>query len=278
MTRLAALASLTIGVPLGLHAQGVMIAPHQVFMDHRTRSTSMTLYNPNNTPAEITITTFFGYPGTDSTGEFELRTPESRDSTQPSAAEWIEAFPRRLTLYPQEKQIIRLLARPPAGLADGEYWSRIAVSAKGGAVAVAGIDTTKINVGLNLEVRTILPLQYRKGRLQTGVTLSDISAKTIGDSLEVRGKFVRQGSAAFLGTVRGTLVNDAGQIVARFSNPIAVYLDIAPRFRCGIAGLPPGRYVLHVEVTSDREDLPAESVLPIKPVRDSIAVVLPSER
>ena len=84
----------------------------------------------------------------------------------PSAAGWIEAFPRRMTIPPLQRQTIRLLARPPQGLADGEYWSRLIISAKGGSVPVTGIDSTSnINVGLTLEVRTIIPLIYRKGKL-----------------------------------------------------------------------------------------------------------------
>ena len=41
-----------------LAAQGVMIAPHAVFIDHRVRSGSVLLYNPNTEPAEVTISTF----------------------------------------------------------------------------------------------------------------------------------------------------------------------------------------------------------------------------
>jgi len=60
-----------------LAAQGVVVAPHAVFMDHRTRSGSVTLYNPNTEPAEVTISLMFGYPVTDSAGGIMLHTPET---------------------------------------------------------------------------------------------------------------------------------------------------------------------------------------------------------
>ena len=60
-----------------LAAQGVVVAPHAVYMDHRTRSGSITLYNPNAEPAEVTISSFFGYPVTDSAGAFLLVQPDS---------------------------------------------------------------------------------------------------------------------------------------------------------------------------------------------------------
>ena len=66
-------------------------------------------------------------------------------------------------------------AAGPAGLADGEYWSRLIITAKGGSLPVAGADPTQaIQVGLSLEVRTIIPLQYRKGNLKTGVRLANL--------------------------------------------------------------------------------------------------------
>src|SRR5688500_18427068 len=230
--RSLALAALLVALdtPAVAGAQGVLVAPHAVVMDHRTRSGSLNLYNPGDTPAEVTLSTFFGYPVTDSAGEFTLRTVERPDSTMPSAAGWIEAFPKRMLLGPKERQTVRLLARPPARLPDGEYWARLVVAAKGGTVPVTGVDdSTGITVGLNLEVRTVLPLQYRKGAVATSVRLSRLAAAVEGDSLAVRMRLDRMGTAAFIGTVRGALADSAGRTVTTFRSPLAVYFDMEPR-------------------------------------------------
>ena len=145
------------------------MAPHAVIIDHRTRSGSLTLYNPGDEPAEIALSAFFGYPVTDSTGGFELRTVEQPEPDYPSAAKWVDAFPKRMLLGPKQRQTVRLLARPPAGLPDGEYWARLVISAKGGTVPVSGVaDSSGVQVALALEIRTVIPLQYRKGRVATG--------------------------------------------------------------------------------------------------------------
>ena len=150
--------------PLPVAAQGVLIAPHAVFIDHRTRSGWVQLYNPGTEAAEVSIEALFGYPVTDSIGQLELRTIEKPDSTFPSAVGWIQAFPRRTVIQPLARQTIRLLVTPPAGIADGEYWARLAITAKGSAIPVTGADTTAgITVGLSLEVRTIIPMVYREG-------------------------------------------------------------------------------------------------------------------
>jgi hypothetical protein len=269
------LLGLTI-LPRLLPAQGVLVAPHYLVMDHRTRSGSVTIYNPGNEPVEVSIGTLFGYPVTDSTGQFTLLTPERPDSTMPSATEWIEAFPRRLTLGPRDRQTVRLLGRPPASLRDGEYWTRLVVTAKGGALPVTGVsDTSGIRIGLTLEVRTILPVFYRKGQLSTGVTLSHVRTAVAGDSLEIRVKLERQGTAAFIGTLRGSLVDSTGKAVSSFATPLAVYYSIDPRITAPLSHPAPGRYTLRLELATEREDLSSDILLQTVPVRDSVEVRLP---
>lgn len=259
--------------PVQAAAQGVLVAPHAIFIDHRSRSGFVQLYNPGNAATEVSVEALFGYPVTDSLGNLELRTVEQPDSTQPNAMGWIQAFPRRMVIQPQGRQTIRLLVTPPQGIRDGEYWARLAITAKGGAVPVANADTTSgITVGLNLEVRTIIPLLYRKGPVTTALDVSNLRAAVVGDSLIIRARLARQGSASYLGTVRGALVNAGGTTTGSFESPISVYYDVDPRFTIGAAGLAPGRYLLRFSVTSERSDIPAEQTLKAPTVRDSIEV------
>jgi hypothetical protein len=261
-----------LSLPAPLAAQGVLVAPHAVFIDHRTRSGFVQLHNPGNEPAEISISALFGYPITDSVGHLELRTIERPDSTLPSAVGWIQAFPRRTVIPPLGRQTIRLLATPPAGLADGEYWARLAISAKGSAVPVTVDTTPGITVGLNLEVRTIIPLLYRKGMVTTALAVSGLRTAIEGDSLVVRARLSRSGTASYLGTVRGTLLRPGGGAAGSFDMPISVYYDLDPRFTIPVTGLAPGRYLLRFSVTSERSDIAAEQTLRAPTVTDSIEV------
>ncbi len=259
-----------------LGAQGVMVAPHAVYIDHRVRSGSVLLYNPGTEPVEVTISTLFGYPTTDSTGAIVLRTVDTPDSTLPSALAWIQAFPRRLTVAPLERQTVRLLARPPAGLADGEYWVRLMIAAKAGQIPIAGVsDTTAIQVGLTLEVRTVIGIAYRKGAVTTRVALSNLRAQLVGDTLVTWSRLVRQGNAAFVGTVRGTVVDSTGATRASFASPLGVYFTMEPRIASIIGKLPHGRYWLRYEVVAEREDLDPAFVLPAPIARDSVRLVVP---
>jgi hypothetical protein len=275
MRRSIVLLGLVAGAVRVAGAQGVVVAPHAVYVDHRTRSASITLYNPGAEPVETGISFLFGYPVTDSAGNLTLLEPDSVTAEMPAANRWIEAFPKRAVIPPLGRQTVRLLARPPAGLADGEYWARVVISAKGGSVPVTGGDTTGIQVGLNLELRTIIPLTYRKGVLQTGVSLSAIRTARKGDSLEIRARLQRQGTAAYTGTAKGTLINAAGKSVSSFSEPIAVYYDAEPAFALPVASLPAGQYRLRLEFTSERPDIAPELLLRAPTVRDSQEITLP---
>ena len=268
-----------------LAAQGVMVAPHAVFIDHRLRSGSVLLYNPGTAPVEVAISTLFGYPTTDSAGKIALDTLLA-DSSR-SALSWIQAFPRRLTVGPRERQTVRLLARPPAGLSDGEYWLRLVIAAQAGSVPITGVaDTTAIQVGLKLEVRTIIGVNYRKGPVNTGVALSGVTARIVGDSLVTRSTLKRLGNAAFIGVIRETLVDSTGaaitqragdSLVTTYASPVGVYFTMQPRLASAIPqpGLKRGRYWLRYEVVAEREDLDPTVVLKAPAVRDSVQLVIP---
>ena len=267
---------LALGSAAPLAAQGVLIAPHAVYIDHARRSGTVTLYNPNPDPAEITISTAFGYPVTDSLGHFALRAVDRPDSTLPSAAAWVQAFPRRLTIAPLERQTVRLLATPPAGLPDGEYWARLIVSARGGKLPLGGAaDTAAVRVQLNLVVNTNIGLAYRKGPVATGVALSQLRARRVGDSVEVWSRLERRETAAYVGTVRAALVDSTGKVRSTLNAPIAVYFVMEPRYALSAARLAPGPYWVRYELVTEREDLDPAVVLQAAAVRDSVQVRLP---
>jgi len=283
--RALGLAGMVVCASASLAAQGVMVAPHAVFIDHAQRSGSVLLYNPGTEPVEVTISTIFGYPTTDSTGGIKLDTLAADSSV--SALPWIQAFPRRLTVGPRERQTIRLLARPPVELPPGEYWLRLVIAAQAGRVPISGVsDTTAIQVGLKLEVRTIIGVNYRKGPVTTGLSLSNLRAQLVGDSVITRAKLERRGNAAFIGMVRETITDSTGAVraqrvgdslVTSYQSPIGVYFTMEPRLATAIAapGLRRGRYWLRYEVVAEREDLDPRVVLKAPAVRDSVQLVVP---
>ncbi len=137
-----------------------------------------------------------------------------------------------------------------------------------------------------LEVRTIIGVNYRKGPVMTGVSLSNLRARVAGDSVITRARIERRGNAAFIGMIRETLVDSGGAVraqrvgdslVTSYQSPIGVYFTMEPRLASAIPapGLPRGRYWLRYEVVAEREDLDPKVVLKAPAVRDSVQLIVP---
>jgi hypothetical protein len=252
----------------------VFIAPHAVFIDHESRSAQVTLGNGGDAPEEVTIDLKFGYPSADSLGTPYIRFVDDPGPEFPSAAGWIRAFPRRIRLEPGDRQTVRLLATPPADLPDGEYWTRLIVTSRGAAVPVATADTA-VRAGLELELRLVVAVSYRKGPLTTGVSLDRLDASVAADSLIIWMGVGRQGSAAYLGTARFTVLDTAGATVREWATPISVYYPFERRFVVPLESLPAGPYRLALTLLAERGDLEARRVLPAAAVGDTVGFVVP---
>ncbi len=148
--------------------KAVYVTPHAVFIDHDVKSAQVNLGNPGDAAEEVTVALMFGYSETDSLGTPVIRYIEEPGPEYPSAAGWIRAFPRRVRIEPGDRQVVRLLATPPADLPDGEYWTCLIVSSHGAAIPLATGDTA-VRAGVTLEIRIVTSVIYRKGELGTEI-------------------------------------------------------------------------------------------------------------
>lgn len=246
-------------------AQGVIVSPPVLVIDHRTRSMSLELFNPGDRSTEVRIDLVFGYPVTDASGEFHLEVPDPIPSSLPSATQWLEAYPARATIPAGGHQTVRFLANPPASLADGESWTRLAITSRFAAPRQdsARDDTTRLSTQLNVEIRAVTTLLYRKGAVTTSIVLSNGRARQVGDSLEVRARLEHGGNAAYLGTIQYALEDVAGRVLRSVDLPIGVYLPMDPRILIPTYGLPPGAYRVLITARSERKDLLKESILAV---------------
>jgi hypothetical protein len=268
-SRVAALAAGALLLPAVIKA--IYVSPTTVFMDERSRDTQITVGNSGERPEEATIELKFGFPDTDSAGTPYVRFVDDPGPEFPSAADWIRPFPQRVRLEPGTQQVVRLLARPPETLPDGEYWTRMIVTGRGATVPVTSTDSG-VRAGVNLEIRLVTSVTYRKGRVATGATIRSLVAEAEGDSLTVWASLTRQGNAAWLGTADVELVRPHGAAVGRWSTALAVYYPMRRRFAFPIGSIAPGDYYVRFRMRTERPDLPAERVLPAPTVTDSVAV------
>lgn len=268
----AVAAALGVAVPLALSA--VIVSPTAIFMGDRARSTQLTLFNSTSTPEEITMELRYGYPDADSSGALVYRIIDSVSATDPSAAKWISIYPRRLTLGPGMRQTVRLVASPPAGLPEGEYWARLVIKAIPDAIIDVSGANPGVRAGLQLEMRTVLPVLFRRGMVSTGVAVRTLEAVRKGDSLITNVQLARQGNAAYLGNAQFELNDGSGKVYGSWRFPLAIHVDQRRRFAFLLdsAARQLDAPQLKLMLTSERGDMPASQVLQSPRVTTAIAV------
>ena len=266
--RVATLVTALLVLPGVLKA--IFLAPQAVFIDDRNRAAQVTIGNNGDTPEEATIELKFGFPDVDSAGTPYVRFVDDPGPEFHSNADWIRAFPQRVRLEPRSQQVVRLLARPPDSLPDGEYYSRLIITGRGATLRVGSTDSA-VRAGLQLEIKLVGSVTYRKGRLTTGIQIRGLTAEAEGDSLSVWVHMSREGNAAYLGTAEIEVLNGAGRILRRSTMTVAVHYPVRRRFSMPLDSLAPGDYNVRLRLHTRREDLQGNA-LQAPTVLDSVPV------
>jgi hypothetical protein len=235
-----------------------------VYLDGRNRQGTMTLYNAGTRPEEIRIDFAFGYPQSDEEGNLSVPLYDEAPRGEPSAVPWLTAFPQRMVLQPGQRQVVRVVARPPPGLEDGEYWGRALVHSRGG---VPPIESAQRGVDVKIDVETVVvvAVNYRNGEVSTGLEVSSAAAALAADSTVATIDLTRTGNAAFLGRLLVEALDASGTVLGESEEVLAVYRTLRRRVSIPVPG---GAVPARVRYTmdTDRDDLPDRGVIPTKPV------------
>ena len=178
----------------------LLVAPTRIILDGR-RGTEIVLNNVGDEPATYRISV-----------EFRRMTPDGQlaDVTDPTpqekaAADMIIYAPRRVTLAPNEPQSIRVAARPPQGLPDGEYRVHLLFRAIPPATPVVPA-STEAPKGLHLQLIPIygvtIPVIVRLGNLQATAAISNVTFEKKDGKPAVGLELSRSGTRSTFGEVR----------------------------------------------------------------------------
>lgn len=269
----AAAAAVLAVTALPAVAHAVSVSPNALYLDNRTRSGMLTLFNSGTLPEEIEISFAFGYPQSDSLGNISVPLFEIVPEGEPSAVAWMRAFPRRLILQPGQRQVVRILANPPAGLPVGEYWARIIINSKGGQPPVEQRQGD-IRLQLNLQTVIIAAATYRNGAVNTALGVQRAVASVDTDSVVATFDLERSGNAAWIGRLVTQIVSPSGQVVAEAEDQMAVYRTL--RFRATLAKPANAAdlrgYVIRFSFDTQRPDLPEGGPLAASRVTGEIPI------
>jgi hypothetical protein len=203
----------------------LLVAPTRLVLDGR-RGTEVVLNNIGDETATYRISV-----------EFRRMTTDGRlvDVTEPTAEDklaqdMIVYAPRRVTLAPNQPQSVRIAARAPQGIADGEYRVHLlfrAVPPAKPVVAKPAAPGSGLSFSLIPVYGVTIPVIVRFGNLSAKAGIANVHLDKLDGKPAVALDLSRSGDRSTFGEVR-VLKSGVKQPIA-IQKAVAVYKEIATR-------------------------------------------------
>jgi P pilus assembly chaperone PapD len=215
----------SVSVPAVAGVGDLLVAPTRLVLDGG-RGAEIVLNNIGDQPATYRISVEFRRM--DANGILEDVTDPTPQ--EKAAADMIIYAPRRVTLAPNEPQSIRIAARPPQGLPDGEYRIHMLFRAIPPAMPVAASSGEKVK-GLHLQLIPVygvtIPVIVRLGNLQATAGISNVEVEQKDGKPAIGLDLSRSGTRSTFGEV---LVLKPGiKTPIAVQKAVAVYTEIGKR-------------------------------------------------
>jgi P pilus assembly chaperone PapD len=195
----------------------LLVAPTRIVLDGH-RGAEIILNNIGDEPATYRVSVEFRRM-TENGDLVDVTTP---DDTDKKAEDMIVYAPRKVTLAPHEPQAIRIAARPPQGLPDGEYRVHMLFRAIPPATPVVQ-PTGETPKGVQFKLTPVygvtIPVIVRLGNLEATAAIANVHLEKKDGAPSVALDLTRAGSRSTYGEVR---VFKAG-----LKDPIAIQKGVA---------------------------------------------------
>ena len=162
------------------------------------------------------------------TADGMLHDVEEPSSAEQAAHDMIVYAPRRVTLAPKQPQSIRIAARAPKGLPDGEYRVHMLFRAvPAPRPAAAPKDFKGIGLALTPIYGVTIPIIVRLGKLEATAGISDVRVTREGGKPAISLALSRSGGRSTFGEVR--VLKDGVKEPIAVQRGIAVYTELTQR-------------------------------------------------
>jgi P pilus assembly chaperone PapD len=204
----------------------LLVAPTRIVLDGR-KGAEVVLNNIGEEPAVYRVSVEFRRMEKDGSLD-DVTEPSAADKT---AEDMIVYAPRRVTLAPHEPQSIRIAARPPQGLPDGEYRVHLLFRAIPPANPVEK-PTGEAEKGLRFQLTPVygvtIPIIVRLGNLQATAGIANVQSAMGSDGKPVVSvDLSRTGTRSTFGEVR--VLKPGVKDPVAIQKAIAVYTEINSR-------------------------------------------------
>jgi hypothetical protein len=256
-----------------LHAQ-LAISPPYVSVDGRSGVGNLYITNNSDNAQEVEITFAFGYPGSDAEGNLVMNYTDSVAYKQYAMDPMVRAFPKTFILAGKQQRTVRVQAKPPSGVKDGFYFTRVKILGKPQTAEVAKPVAEGISTKITYNFEQIIPAFYKRGKVTTGVKIEKVDATQKDSTLVIIASLDRLGEAPFIGSMIANLLDAKGKVVANIQSSTTAYFKVLRRLDMNVAKVAPGSYKLELTFETKRGDMAASDLVQAPPVKESVEVAI----
>jgi len=195
----------------------LLVAPTRIVLDGR-KGAEVILNNIGEEPATYRVSVEFRRM-TEKGELVDVTTPTDADK---KAEDMIVYAPRKVTLAPREPQAIRIVARAPQGLPDGEYRVHMlfrAIPPATPVVQTPGEQPKGVQFKLTPVYGVTIPVIVRLGNLQASAGIANVQLEKKDGAPAIGLDLTRQGTRSTYGEVR--------VLKAGYKDPIALMKGVA---------------------------------------------------
>jgi hypothetical protein len=203
----------------------LLVAPTRLVLNGG-RSAEVILNNIGDEPATYRISAEFRRMKPDGTLE-EVAEPSSAET---SARDMLIFAPRRVTLAPHEPQSVRIAARPPQGLPDGEYRIHLlfrAIPPSNPVAQPASAPAKGVSFKLVPVYGVTIPVIVRLGNLDVKAAIDNVHVENRDGKPAIALNIERSGSRSTFGEVR--VFKPGVKEPIALSRAVAVYTEVNQR-------------------------------------------------
>jgi len=204
----------------------LLVAPTRIVLDGR-KGAEVILNNIGEEPATYRVSVEFRRM-TEDGGLVDVTEPTAEDQ---KAADMILYQPRKVVLAPHQPQAIRVVARPPQGLPDGEYRVHLLFRAIPPATPVVQAAAAEPAKGVRFQLTPVygvtIPVIVRLGNLQATAGIANVHLDKKGGKSFVSLDLSRSGERSTFGEVRVLKAGIRAPIAIQ--KAVAVYKEIGVR-------------------------------------------------
>jgi P pilus assembly chaperone PapD len=214
---------LAVSAPLAAGVGDLLVAPTRIILDGR-RGTEIILNNIGDDVATYRVTVELKRMRPDGTLEV-VTAPNAREA---AAESMILYAPRKVTLPPNQPQSIRINARAPEGLADGEYRAHLLFRAIPDARPVTAAKPAQgVSFRLTPVYGVTIPVIVRLGALSATAGIANVAKRVEGGKPVIGLDLSRSGDRSTFGEIRVMKPGVAEPIA--IAGGIALYTEIDKR-------------------------------------------------